>query len=264
MEERKTILLIDDEIDFVKMLKGVLEDEGYRVETAHDGMEGLERLKTVRPHLIVLDMNMPRLGGIGFYHEITKGHQGLPPHPVLVLTARANLEQLFKDLSVDGFMTKPFEIDDLLTEIRIIMIKRFGQEERVAREDSFERPKKILVIENEAAVFDRIVIHFVNQGYVLTGAKTGVQGLERASGSQPDLILIKLGLPDLQGDMVAMKLRQMAKTSNIPLLLYTPHQAMIDPVIMNQICQKLGLRDLIMSDDPSVLYAETEMIFKNR
>ena len=68
-------------------------------------------------------MNMPQMGGMEFYQEICYGGSR-PKYPVLVLTARANMEQLFKEINIDGFMVKPFEINDLFYEIETIIQKK--------------------------------------------------------------------------------------------------------------------------------------------
>ncbi len=122
-DHRKTILLIDDEIDLQQLTKIALSSRGYIVETANNGLEGLGKLETIKPDLIILDMNMPKLGGLGFYQKICNG-QDRPPYPVLVLTARTNLEQLLKQMNVDGFMAKPFEIDELLHQVDAIIEKK--------------------------------------------------------------------------------------------------------------------------------------------
>src|SRR4029077_16070984 len=86
---------------------------------------GLAKLEIFKPDLIILDMNMPRMGGLEFYQKISD-QLNQPKYPVLVLTARANMETLFKELNIDGFMAKPFEVDNLLEEINIIIKKRFN------------------------------------------------------------------------------------------------------------------------------------------
>jgi len=115
--------LIDDERDLTEMIEFQLKDEGYCVEVAYDGLEGLEKLKTFTPDLIILDINLPRMGGIEFYKK-TCLPDGSSRYPVLVMTARANLESVFQGLKVEGFLSKPFEIDVLLSEVRDILEKK--------------------------------------------------------------------------------------------------------------------------------------------
>ncbi len=127
MSGQKTILLIDDEADLVLMMHDILTKRGYRVLTAHNGEEGLKKIKHDEPHLIILDMNMPKMGGIAFYEAIS-AQDGKSRYPVLVLTARSNLEQLFRSFEIDGFIRKPFEIQDLLEEVKTILSKQDPQE----------------------------------------------------------------------------------------------------------------------------------------
>jgi len=122
MTSPKTILLIDDDIDLQQLTKITLKTRGYIVETANNGLEALSKLETLRPVLIILDMNMPKLGGLGFYQKICNG-QDRPLYPVLVLTARANLEQLLTQMNIDGFIAKPFEIDELVRQVDAIVEK---------------------------------------------------------------------------------------------------------------------------------------------
>ncbi len=123
MPDSKMILLIDDDIDLQQLTKITLKVRGYIVETANNGLEALSKLETIKPDLIILDMNMPKLGGLGFYQKICSG-QDHPLYPVLVLTARTNLEQLLVQMNVDGFIAKPFEIDELVRQVDAIIEKR--------------------------------------------------------------------------------------------------------------------------------------------
>lgn len=122
MTGSKTILLVDDDIDLQQLTKITLKTRGYIVETANNGLEALSKLETIKPALIILDMNMPKLGGLGFYQKICNS-EGRPLYPVLVLTARANLEQLLVQMNIDGFMSKPFEIDALIRQVDTIIEK---------------------------------------------------------------------------------------------------------------------------------------------
>ncbi|MBI3313530.1 MAG: response regulator transcription factor [Candidatus Omnitrophica bacterium] len=120
---RGNILVVDDESDLVAMIKMILHAKGYEIATASNGEDGLEKLKKFSPNLIILDMNMPKMGGIAFYHRICSiaGKDAQPKYPVLVMTARANLEELFNGLKVEGFIAKPFEIEAFLKTVDAIM-----------------------------------------------------------------------------------------------------------------------------------------------
>lgn len=122
-----TILLIDDEIEIVDALSDLLEGEGFRVVSAHDGQEGLEVLRQLpRPDLILLDLMMPRCNGIAFCRAI-----GLTPRlstvPIFIMTAHAEAARhvddhdrdLIDSAASDGRLwTKPFDFDRLVSAIR--------------------------------------------------------------------------------------------------------------------------------------------------
>jgi len=260
-DKKRTILLIDDEVDFVKAVAFQLNaKKGYNVVTAHNGIEGLERLKEIVPDLIILDMNMPKMGGIEFYKKISD-EKGKSRYPVLVLTARANLEQLFKDLNVDGFMTKPFEFEALYKEIDVIIEKRYNVE-AVKKIESPKRPKHILVAEDNKESFDKIALAFLNAGYMIVSAHSGLEAIEKILAEPPDLLLIKLGLPDMPGDLVIAKLKQMPKTMDVVCLIYTSHHDKLNYVVTTAICQNIGVAKLIEYDDPYVLLREAELLLK--
>src|SRR5580698_5227275 len=119
---KNKILILEDEKDVARIYAKRLADKGYDPELAYNGLEGLKKLKEIKPDLILLDLNMPQMGGLEFYRHICDP-QAKPKYPVLVLTGRADLESLFKNFHIDGFITKPFEAARLIHEIKIILNK---------------------------------------------------------------------------------------------------------------------------------------------
>lgn len=113
----KKILIIDDEPDFVGLLKIRLEANGYKVVTANDGVAGLQRWKEESPDIIVLDIMMPQLGGYSFVQD-SKTIPGLKQVPIIILTAKPGMEDIFEMEGVHDYIVKPFEDKDLLDKIR--------------------------------------------------------------------------------------------------------------------------------------------------
>lgn len=111
------ILIIDDEVDLAEMTAYQLKAKGFKVEVASNGQEGLNKLETFIPHLIILDLNMPVMGGLEFYERILDDHKK-PKFPVLILTARAYLDNVLNGLNIEGYITKPFELEDLLKRVK--------------------------------------------------------------------------------------------------------------------------------------------------
>jgi len=235
MSEKNLILIIDDEADLREMLQFKFEAEGYRVVTAHDGLDGLEKLKGIKPDLIILDMNMPRMGGIEFYKNICdSGFK--PQYPVLVLTARANLESMFRDFAIDGFMIKPFDVDQLAKEVAAIIQKRAQAAKAERPQLKAGAPRRVFIAENDPAAYNKLVLAFLNAGYTVNSARSGAEAIERISEDVPAVALIKLGLPDISGDLVLTRLRHMAKTADVEFILY----AQVGDVNAQPVMKKIG------------------------
>ena len=131
MAKSAKILIIDDEEFLRENLKYVFERKGHEVVLAGDGIQGLKALEICAPDLIILDLNMPNMGGIEFFQHICEGDR--LKYPVLVLTARANMDQLYKefkveqffrDFNVDGVMSKPFELQVLVEQVAAIIARK--------------------------------------------------------------------------------------------------------------------------------------------
>ena len=121
-EGKGPVLIVDDEPDIVDFLTTVLEDEGYATESARDGAEALEKLQTLRPSLMVLDLMMPHVNGFQVLDAMRQGHGNSRPS-VIVLSAKSTHQDILDALEkgADDFIPKPFDLEDLLLRIRVWM-----------------------------------------------------------------------------------------------------------------------------------------------
>jgi DNA-binding response OmpR family regulator len=117
---KKKILVVEDEPDLVLMLKERLKSEGYRVEAAFDGMEGIEKAKRIRPDLILVDVMMPKLDGYSMAQRL-KEDDLTTGIPIIVVTIKETMRELFQKLGVNNFFTKPFDTEELLRAIKGIL-----------------------------------------------------------------------------------------------------------------------------------------------
>lgn len=114
------ILLIDDDAALLELLKERLTTQSYQVLTAQDGTEGLRQARVNRPDLIILDIAMPQMDGYSFIQSL-KAEGDLRDIPIIVLTARQGMEDLFKIEGVRDYMVKPFVAGDLIKKIQKIL-----------------------------------------------------------------------------------------------------------------------------------------------
>ena len=116
MKQKPRILLIDDDVDLVAVMKGTLESKPYEVLTAYNGKEGLEKARKEKPDLIVLDIMMPVMDGFDFAEQFGKD-PSLKKIPVLALTSFSDsLGQPFP-FEVSEFIRKPLKPKDLLAKV---------------------------------------------------------------------------------------------------------------------------------------------------
>ena len=113
----KKVLVIDDDPALVKMVDSFLTAHGYKVSVATDGDEGLLKVKEEKPDLIVLDVQMPKMNGYTFVHECKKINAALNI-PIIVLTAKQGMAEIFKVEGVKEYMTKPFAMEKLLESVK--------------------------------------------------------------------------------------------------------------------------------------------------
>jgi two-component system alkaline phosphatase synthesis response regulator PhoP len=112
MSEKKRILVVDDEPDFCAIVQGQLEKEGFAVELAYDGVQGLEKVKANPPDAIVLDVMMPEMDGYEMCNKL-KSDEKYADIPVILLTAVASHVTSTRYSHRDGMST---EADDYIAK----------------------------------------------------------------------------------------------------------------------------------------------------
>jgi DNA-binding response OmpR family regulator len=119
MSDSPLILYCEDDPDTATYLALELESEGYRVETACDGQQGLIKFRQCNPDLLILDWDMPKMTGLELCKRVRKSSR----IPILMLTAKNELE--FKveglDSGANDYLTKPFELEEFLARVRALL-----------------------------------------------------------------------------------------------------------------------------------------------
>jgi two-component system alkaline phosphatase synthesis response regulator PhoP len=159
MNER--ILIIEDEKDLVKGLKLNLEDEGYRIDYAYDGIEGFRKAVNEYPDLIILDIMLPGKNGLDVCKELRQKGNYIP---IIMLTAKS--EEIDKvvglEIGADDYMAKPFSIRELMARIKV----QLRREKRITKET-------ITVLE-----LDEVRIDFSHFKVIRNNVETDLTSLE--------------------------------------------------------------------------------------
>ncbi len=121
----KTVLVVEDESNIRELLRMYLEQEGYLVEVAANGAEGLKMVKIVHPNLVMLDLMMPVMDGIQMMREL----RSFSKVPVIMLTAKSDtLDKVAGlELGADDYITKPFEMREVMARVKAVL-RRFDGE----------------------------------------------------------------------------------------------------------------------------------------
>ena len=133
------ILIVDDELNMRLVLQAMLKKEGYAVTTASNGMEALKILKADQMDIVVTDLKMPKLDGMGLLGEIIRDY---PSIPVIIITAHGTIATAVDALKKGAFdyITKPFEQDELKQVIqKAVKTRRLDEDEALLNPDDIDR-----------------------------------------------------------------------------------------------------------------------------
>jgi DNA-binding response OmpR family regulator len=112
------VLVVEDDKGVRDLIDTVLTSEGFEVRTARDGLEGLLKLRMLKPAALVLDIMMPDVGGLRVLDELAEEHADVP---VIVVTGKPQAaEESRKRLGPENVFDKPFDLDDFVTRIRVV------------------------------------------------------------------------------------------------------------------------------------------------
>ncbi len=114
------ILIVEDEPDVLRVIKARIESVGHQAFTAMNGKQALEILKKEIPDLIITDVVMPEMDGFQLYKEL-KQNPATAKIPVLILTARGKMEDTFRVIGVDDFISKPYETEVFMAKVQKLL-----------------------------------------------------------------------------------------------------------------------------------------------
>lgn len=139
------ILVVEDDEDIAELVAFNLERQGWRTTLVHNGSEGLEKIQTLQPDMVILDIMLPGMDGLQIFRAL-KQNPLTAGIPALFLTARAQLEDRLAGLNLgaDDYMTKPFSCKELVLRVRNILQRANGGSRLVVRSGALSLDKNTL------------------------------------------------------------------------------------------------------------------------
>ena len=206
------VLLIEDDPKASDLLCIYLAEAGYQVEIARDGAEGLEKVAQRPPVAIVLDVLMPRLDGWTFLTQV-KANPATRHIPVVVASIVDQKGKGFA-LGAADYLVKPVQKEALLKTLADFRL--LAKRETAA--------VKILVIDDNPQAAELIAAHLEPEGFDVLRAYGGEDGIEMARAQRPDLIILDLLMPVINGFDVLERLHASPDTAALPVVVYTAKQ----------------------------------------
>ncbi len=174
-DERKTILVVDDDANIRELLRQSLQNKNYAVREAKDGLDAISKIKIEKPDLIVLDVMMPQINGFDTA-AIIKNDPFTMDIPIIMLSIFEDKERGYK-LGIDRYMTKPIDSNKLIKEIGLLLSQGTSA-------------KKVLVVDTTASTLLTLSEILKAQGYNVVEASNGKECIEKAVSIKPDMIIV--------------------------------------------------------------------------
>jgi len=208
-----TVLVVDDEPAARDLMSRYLIKEGFRVETAASGEDGLRLARALRPNVITLDVIMPGMDGWAVLSAL-KADPELADIPVIMLTMM-DQKNLGYALGAADYMTKPVDRERL-----VALLKRYQCQDSA--------PCLILVVEDNAPMRELMRRMLEKEGWAVAQARNGHEGLARVAENPPALILLDLMMPEMNGFEFLAELRQREEWRSIPVVVVTAKELTAD------------------------------------
>jgi PAS domain S-box-containing protein len=245
--EGKTVLIVDDERYTTYILKGMLSAAGYRAWVAHNSDQALNFAREKKPDAVTVDVRMPDVDGLALV-EILKHDPDTRKTPVIVISVSDERDRAAQ-AGADGYLSKPVEAPPLLESIARLLSERGAQRQ------------KILLVDDDQGI--RMICRDVleGHGFVVREADDGEHGVVEARRFKPDLVLVDVMMPGMDGFQLAQRLRGERETALTPIIFLTARGQTADKVR----AFKLGAEDyLVKPFDSAELVARVEKALMRR
>jgi len=222
------ILVIDDDRMNCELIQSIFNRHGYQVLSATSGVEGLTLFRQQAPRVTILDLRMPEMDGLTVLKEI----RAYDPHaPVIILGGGATEDQenQARGLRVTDFIRKGLSLDVLVEGVnRVVQLPAKFVPVLPVAGSMPDTGETILVVDDEPLVRDLLVQFLGLRGYRALGVKDGFEALSMVEQAPPDLILLDLFMPGMDGVEVLRQLRQREYTGGVIIITGSHDEERLD------------------------------------
>lgn len=213
---RHRLLLVDDDRHLLVVLSDFLKFEGFDVTTAESGEQALRKMDSQMPDLIILDIGMPGMGGLGLL-RLLRGSGVVHRIPILVLTARSNMADFFENSEVEGFLAKPCAPESMVHAIRRIITP--AGEGGVGMLPHGEGPLVVLC-ESDPVLGEALCNALRVSGFSVLSTQSGPEALAAGLRHSARAYVSNFVLEGMNGDVLARDLRHSPGFKGVPIILY--------------------------------------------
>ncbi|MCZ6622631.1 MAG: response regulator [Deltaproteobacteria bacterium] len=210
--QTQLVLVVEDDPRAVKLLSTYLFEEGYTIEVASDGEEGLKKARALHPAVVALDILLPKVDGWEFLTRI-KADPETCGIPIIIVSVVEERGKGFTLGAVD-YLTKPFQREELIAALRRISISTRLRDPAA----------KVLAIDDDPMALELVRAIGEAEGYRVLSATGGEEGVALAKAELPALIILDLIMPEVDGFDVVVQLGDDPTTRAIPIVILTNKQ----------------------------------------
>lgn len=223
MNEKRKVLVIEDNQLNLKLVRSLLDLNGFDVVEAMSAESGIERAGETKPDLILMDIQLPGMDGLEAT-RILKADQELGKIPVVALTSYAMQgdEKRTLDAGCSGYISKPIDTRAFIPKLENLLGQQPRQLSRsVPGKGTHSNRPRILIADDDPLNIKVMKGKLPERMYELFTVGGGVDCVEAANALLPDLVLLDVMMPDLNGYEVTWKLKTSPRTGHIPIILVT-------------------------------------------
>ena len=219
--ESKKVLVVEDNALNMKLVRSLLRLGGYRVLEAGDAEKGLHLAREETPDLILMDVQLPGMDGLSAT-RLLKADPDLLHIPVVALTSHAMQgdEARAREAHCDGYLAKPINTRTFLESIGGFITTGADGGPK-PRTEPIRHQQKILIVDDEPLNLKLLSALLPKDTYDILQARTGEEAMEKTIREGPDLILLDIMMPGMDGFEVTRRLKKDSRTEMIPIILVT-------------------------------------------